>query len=271
MGWMHNTMAYIARDPLYRGHHHNEMTFGLVYAFSERFVLPLSHDEVVHGKRSLIGKMPGDRWQRFANLRAYLGFMWAHPGKKLLFMGGELAQEREWNHDDELDWAALCDPLHLGVQRWVRDLNRCYAAEPALHLLDCESTGFHWIVGDDRDNSIFAFYRVGAAPSASPGDLDASHERRVAEDAPPVIAVCNFTPLPRSGYRLGAPRIGRWREILNSDAGAYGGSGIGNLGAVFAAAQAAHGQPFSLTLNLPPLATILLRHDGGLSAEEMAP
>ena len=147
----------------------------------------------------------------------------------------------------------------------MRDLNRCYAAEPALHLLDCESTGFHSIVGDDRDNSVFAFYRVGAAPSASPGNLDASHERRVAEDAPPVIAVCNFTPLPRSGYRLGAPRIGRWREILNSDAGAYGGSGIGNLGAVFAAAQAVHGQPFSLTLSLPPLATILLRHDGGFS------
>jgi 1,4-alpha-glucan branching enzyme len=271
MGWMHDTLTYIARDPLYRGHHHNEMTFGLVYAFSERFVLPLSHDEVVHGKRSLIGKMPGDRWQRFANLRAYLGFMWAHPGKKLLFMGGELAQEREWNHDDELNWGALRDPLHLGVQRWVRDLNRCYAAEPALHLLDCESTGFHWIVGDDRDNSVFAFYRVGAAPSASPGDLDASHERRIAEDAPPVIAVCNFTPLPRPGYRLGAPRIGRWREILNSDTGAYGGSGIGNLGAVFAVAQAAHGQPFSLTLSLPPLATILLRHDSGLSGEEMAP
>jgi 1,4-alpha-glucan branching enzyme len=243
MGWMHDTLSYVAREPVHRAYHHDELTFGLVYAFSERFVLPLSHDEVVHGKRSLLGKMPGDRWRQFANLRAYLAFMWAHPGKKLLFMGGEIAQAREWNHDAELDWEALADPLHRGVQRLVGDLNRAYRDEPALHVADCEPTGFHWIVGDDRANSVFAFLRQS----------DERHD--------PVIAVCNFTPLPRSGYRLGAPRNGRWREVLNSDAEVYGGSGAGNLGAVTALDVPSHGQPFALELTLPPLATVLLAHE----------
>jgi len=240
MGWMHDTLHYIGHEPVHRSFHHHQITFGLVYAFSERFVLPLSHDEVVHGKGSLIGRMPGDRWQRFANLRAYLSFMWAHPGKKLLFMGGELAQEREWNHDGQLDWDALHDPLHLGVQRVVCDLNRLYAAEPALHQADCDGGGFRWLVGDDRGNSVFAFYRAGYGA------------------APPVIVACNFTPVPRHGYRIGAPRAGVWREAFNSDAGLYGGSNVGNCGLARAAAPGSHGQPFALQLSLPPLATIYL-------------
>jgi len=244
MGWMHDTLSYIAHDPIHRAHHHNELTFGLVYAFSEHFVLPLSHDEVVHGKRSMIGKMPGDRWQRFANLRAYYGFMWAHPGKKLLFMGDELAQDREWNHDTQLDWGALGDPYHGGVQRAVRDLNHLYAAQPALHVADCKDTGFHWLVGDDAVNSVFAFYRSG-------GEAD-----------PPVIVVSNLTPVPRYGYRIGAPRTGAWREVFNSDAGVYGGGNVGNEGLVRTQQAPSHGQPFSLELTLPPLATIYLIAEG---------
>jgi 1,4-alpha-glucan branching enzyme len=243
MGWMHDTLHYMQRDPVHRSYGHDGIGFGLVYAFSERFVLPLSHDEVVHGKGSLLGKMPGDRWQQFANLRAYYGFMWAHPGKKLLFMGGELAQRREWNHDASLDWALLDDPLHRGMQDLLRDLNRVYREQPALHECDCEGAGFHWIVGDDRQNSVHAWYRAGQLA------------------APPVIAICNFTPLPRHGYRLGAPRAGRWREILNSDASAYGGSGVGNGGILHAGEQPSHGQPYSLALTLPPLATLLLVWD----------
>jgi 1,4-alpha-glucan branching enzyme len=243
MGWMHDTLRYMSLDPVYRRHEHDALTFGLIYAFSERFVLPLSHDEVVHGKRSLIARMPGDRWQRFANLRAYYGFMWAHPGKKLLFMGGELAQEREWNHDAQLDWPALEDPFHRGVQQLVGDLNRAYVGEPALHALDCDSTGFHWIIGDDRVNSIYAFYRSGY------------------EGTPPVIAVCNFTPVPRLKYRIGAPRRGRWRELINTDAAVYGGSNLGNGGALIATDRRSHGQPFSIELTVPPLATLLLRFD----------
>jgi len=240
MGWMHDTLEYIAHDPVHRSWHHDKITFGLVYAFSERFVLPLSHDEVVHGKRSLIGRMPGDRWQRFANLRAYLSFMWAHPGKKLLFMGGELAQEREWNHDSQLDWDALRDPLHQGVQRLVRDLNRLYATVPALHQADCDGAGFRWLVGDDRVNSVYAFYRAGYGAT------------------PPLLAVYNFTPVPRHRYRIGAPRAGAWREIFNSDAAVYGGGNVGNCGVARAAAPPSHGQPFSLELTLPPLGAIFL-------------
>jgi 1,4-alpha-glucan branching enzyme len=243
MGWMHDTLRYMEQDPIHRAYAHDALTFGLVYAFSERFVLPLSHDEVVHGKRSLIARMPGDRWQRFANLRAYFGFMWAHPGKKLLFMGGELAQEREWNHDTQLDWPALEDPLHRGMQRLVSDLNRAYVQQPALHALDADSTGFHWIIGDDRANSIFAFYRSGF------------------EGTPPVIAISNFTPVPRTKYQIGAPRRGRWAEIFNSDAAIYGGSNLGNGGSVVAIEKRSHGQPFSIELNVPPLATVLLRFD----------
>jgi len=204
-------------------------------------VLPLSHDEVVYGKGSLIGKMQGDTWQRFANLRAYLAFMWTHPGKKLLFMGGEIAQEREWNHDTGLDWNLLDDPRHAGMQRLVRDLNRAYRDIAALHVKDADAAGFRWVILDDRDQSVFAYLRLG-------NDGDA-----------PVLVVCNFTPVPRSGYRVGVPRAGGWREVLNSDAAIYGGSNMGNGGWVEGEEYETHGLPASLSLTLPPLATIVLQ------------
>jgi len=241
MGWMHDTLNYISKDPIHRQYHHHDMTFGLLYAFSENFILPLSHDEVVYGKRSLIGKSPGDRWQRFANLRAYYGFMWGHPGKKLLFMGGEFAQEREWSHDRELDWPSLQEPMHAGVQRLIRDLNRLHASEPALHQRDCEPAGFQWTVGDDRANSVFSFLRYAA-------------------NNPPILVVSNMTPVPRYGYRIGVPLDGTWREIFNSDSEFYGGSNIGNQSQVLAQGFATHGQPYSVEIVLPPLATIYLRH-----------
>ncbi|HEX2889019.1 1,4-alpha-glucan branching protein GlgB, partial [Vineibacter terrae] len=244
MGWMHDSLQYIGRDPTYRKYHHDEFTFSAVYAFSERYVLPLSHDEVVHGKRSIIGRMPGDHWQRFANLRAYYGFMWAHPGKKLLFMGDEFAQEREWNHDAQLDWHLLDDPMHRGVQTLVRDLNRIYRAEGALHRLDSDPGSFHWVVVDDRAQSVFAFLRYGHADDRT------------------ILCVCNMTPVPRHGYRLGVPTAGLWHEILNSDAAVYGGSNVGNEGIVMATDVESHGLPASLTLTLPPLATVLLRQGG---------
>jgi 1,4-alpha-glucan branching enzyme len=242
MGWMHDTLNYIEKNPIHRQYHHNDMTFGLLYAFTENFILPLSHDEVVHGKGALIRKMPGDRWQRFANLRAYFGFMWSHPGKKLLFMGGEFAQEREWSHDRELDWSSLDDPAHAGVQRLVRDLNRLYVSEPALHERDCDVDGFMWAVGDDSANSVYAFVRKTT-------------------NRPPILVVCNMTPLPRHGYRIGVPNAGRWLEIFNSDSGYYGGSNVGNDGGADTAGIPAHGQSHSVELLLPPLATIFLRHD----------
>ncbi len=244
MGWMHDSLQYIGRDPTYRKYHHDAFTFSAVYAFSERYVLPLSHDEVVHGKRSIIGRMPGDHWQRFANLRAYYGFMWAHPGKKLLFMGDEFAQEREWNHDAQLDWHLLDDPMHRGVQTLVRDLNRIYCVEGALHRLDSDPGGFRWVVVDDRDQSVFAFLRYGNADDRT------------------ILCVCNMTPVPRHGYRLGVPSAGLWHEILNSDAAVYGGSNVGNGGIVMATDVESHGLPASLTLTLPPLATVLLRQGG---------
>jgi 1,4-alpha-glucan branching enzyme len=240
MGWMHDTLHYMQEQSVHRRWHHDNITFGLVYAFSERFVLPLSHDEVVYGKGSLIRKMPGDRWQRFANLRAYFGFMWTHPGKKLLFMGGEFAQEREWNHDTGLDWHLLDDPMHAGMQRLLRDLNHAYRRTPALHVRDCESEGFRWVVMDDRDQSVFAYLRLGGP------------------DDPPALVVCNFTPVPRSLYRIGVPRAGSWREIVNTDAALYGGSNLGNGGEVQAEETGSHGQPASLVLTLPALATIVL-------------
>lgn len=239
MGWMNDTLQYIEKDPIFRPYHHHNITFGLQYAFSERFVLPLSHDEVVHGKASMIGKMPGDQWQKFANLRSYYGFMWAHPGKKLLFMGDETAQYTEWNHNAQVDWAALENPLHSGVQRLVGDLNRLYREQPALHCADSESTGFSWIVGDDTQNSVFAFYRSGV------------------EDAtPPVLVVSNFTPVPRQGYKIGVPRVGRWREAVNTDAGCYGGSNMGNGGGIYANVEPCHGQAFSVEVTIPPLSTV---------------
>ncbi|MBP0491289.1 1,4-alpha-glucan branching protein GlgB [Roseomonas indoligenes] len=239
MGWMHDTLHYMQEDPVNRRWHHGEMTFGLVYAFSEKFMLPLSHDEVVHGKGSLLGKMPGDDWQKRANLRAYFGFMWTHPGKKLLFMGCELAQPTEWNHDSQLPWHLLDDPRHRGVQALVRDLNRAYRDLPALHRRDCDPAGFAWVIGDDVANSVYAYLRYE-------------------EGAPPVLVVCNLTPVPRDGYRIGVPQGGWWREVLNSDAGEYGGSNLGNGGGVDADAEPAHGHPASLVLTLPPLSTLIL-------------
>jgi 1,4-alpha-glucan branching enzyme len=238
MGWMHDTLDYISKDPIYRRYHHGNITFGLHYAFSENFVLPLSHDEVVHGKRSILGRMPGDPWQRFANLRAYYGFMFAHPGKKLLFMGCEFAQEREWNHDSSLDWHLLDQPRHAGVQRLIRDLNRSYRTLPALHELDCEGAGFEWVVSDDVDNSVFAWMRKARAPDAR------------------CLAVMNLTPEVRRDYRIRVPFGGPWREILNTDAAIYGGSDVGNGGVVVAMNRDDGGAELSLTL--PPLATIFL-------------
>ncbi|MFP3920253.1 MAG: 1,4-alpha-glucan branching protein GlgB [Dichotomicrobium sp.] len=240
MGWMHDTLSYMAQDPLHRRYHHASLTFGLIYAFSENFILPLSHDEVVHGKGSLIGKMPGDRWQKFANLRAYLAFMWTHPGKKLLFMGGEFAQEREWNHDRTLDWNLLSLPEHRGVQDLVRDLNRLYRSLPALHELDCEPAGFDWVEANDAERSVLAYLRKGTG------------------ETPPALVVCNFTPVVQYRYTVGVPLAGAWQERLNTDAAHYGGSNVGNLGLVHATDKAAHSQPASLELTLPPLATIVL-------------
>jgi 1,4-alpha-glucan branching enzyme len=246
MGWMHDTLRYASYDPLFRQYHHHDLTFGLVYAFSEKFVLPISHDEVVHGKGSLLGKMPGgDVSQRLANLRSYLGFMWTHPGKKLLFMGCEFAQNKEWNHDASPEWNLLDDSGHRGVQRLVRDLNHVYASEPALHEKDCDPEGFAWIVGDDSHNSVFAYLRKSGEGSA------------------PLLVVINMTPVRREGYRIGVPvqeegRTSIWREIINSDAEVYGGANNSN-GSVQTDAQAAHGFAQSLALMLPPLSTIVLK------------
>ncbi len=239
MGWMHDTLAYFRQDPIHRKYHHSRLTFSIWYAFTENFVLPLSHDEVVHGKGALIGKMPGDEWQQFASLRLLYGYMWAHPGKKLLFMGGEIGQRREWQHEESLEWHVLAFPLHAGVQRWVRDLNRLYRATPALHDQDFSAAGFEWIDCDDADVSVIAFLRRSAAGAVA-------------------LVVCNFTPVPRSAYRVGVPQAGRWAERLNSDAADYGGSGQGNLGALNTEAIGAHGQPQSLALRLPPLAALVL-------------
>ncbi len=241
MGWMHDSLQYIQREPLYRSYHHHELTFSLVYAFSERFVLPISHDEVVHGKGSLLNKMPGDGWQKRANLRAYLAFMWTHPGKKLLFMGCELGQHGEWSHDRQIDWSLIGDPAHAGLQMLVRDLNAVYAGEPSLHRTDAQAAGFQWVVGDDAANSVFAYLR------------------RAQGDAAPVLCVVNLTPVVRQRYRVGVPRAGHWREILNTDAGLYGGSNTGNGGGCDSDAIAAHGQGQSLELTLPPLAAVVLR------------
>ncbi|ARP82194.1 1,4-alpha-glucan branching enzyme [Bordetella genomosp. 8] len=242
MGWMHDTLRYMHHEPVYRSYHHHDMTFGMVYAYSERFILPLSHDEVVHGKGSLLNKMPGDRWQQFANLRAYYGFMWTHPGRKLLFMGGEIAQSSEWNHDASLDWPALDDGLHRGVQQLVRDLNHLYSELTPLHRHDGDPSGFEWVVGDDRGNSVFAYMRKD-------GDRH-------------VLAVSNFTPVPRQDYRIGVPRPGWWRERLNTDAGGYGGSNVGNGGGRHTEEIASHGQAQSLSLTLPPLATVIFELQG---------
>ncbi|KQO71779.1 glycogen branching protein [Methylobacterium sp. Leaf87] len=244
MGWMHDTLNFVSKETIHRRYHHHDLTFGLLYAFSENFILPLSHDEVVHGKGSLLGKMTGDRWQKFANLRAYYGFMWGHPGKKLLFMGCEFGQEKEWNHNQSLDWHLLDDPHHQGVKDLVRDLNHLYAAVPALHTRDTEAAGFQWLVADDQDNSVIAWARKG---------------REAGEVA---VVVSNFTPVVREGYRIGVPEAGFYREAINSDAERYGGSNVGNMGGVRAEAVPSHGQSHSLNLTIPPLATtIFVRED----------
>ena len=244
MGWMHDTLEYFARDPIYRRWGHDKLTFGLLYAFTENFVLPISHDEVVHGKGSVIGKMPGDEWQKFANARAYYGFMWAHPGKKLLFMGQEFGQTSEWNSAQALPWWLLEHAPHKGLHAFVRDLNKIYRGAPALYARDCEAEGFRWIVVNDDSQSVLAFLRTGA------------------EGDKPVAVVCNFTPEPRFGYRIGLPMAGTWREALNSDAAIYGGSNVGNLGEIVAEARPAHGFSASAALTLPPLATLFLEFDG---------
>ena len=242
MGWMNDTLGYMSKDPVHRGHHHDALTFGLVYAFSERFILPLSHDEVVHGKGSLLARMPGDEWQRHANLRLLYGFMVGHPGKQLLFMGGEIAQEREWTHAESIDWHLLDGPLHGGLRAWVRDLHRFQRTAPALHELDAEPAGFEWIACDDRAASVLSFLRRGRG-------------------GPPIVVVCNFTPVVRRDYRVGVPAGGAWRERLNSDAASYGGGGLGNGGSVAAEEEPAHGRPFSLRLTLPPLGVLFLMQD----------
>ena len=244
MGWMHDTLAYFQQDPLYRRWHHHELTFSFVYAFTENFILPLSHDEVVHGKGSLLSKMPGDKWQKLANLRSLYAFMWAHPGKKLLFMGGELAQETEWSEERSLDWHLLEDPQHAGIQSLVRDLNHAYKAEPALWELDYDGTGFWWVEANDADNNVFAF------------------ARRSRDSERVVVFVSNLSPVPREGYRLGLPRSGRWREAVNTDSGHYGGSDAGNLGGIEAGPIAWHNQPFSAEVTLPPLGTLWLVPEG---------
>ncbi len=242
MGWMHDTLEYMSKDPLFRRYHHNKLTFRMIYAFHENFVLPLSHDEVVYGKSSLIGKMPGDEWQKFANLRALFGYMYAQPAKKLLFMGGEFGQWREWVHDSSLDWDLLDYPLHAGLQRWVEDLNRLYRSEPALHELDCDPAGFEWIDCNDADSSVLSLIRKAKSSSAI------------------MLVLCNFTPVPRYSYRVGTPRGGQWQEILNSDAARYGGSNMGNLGGAETAPIGLHGRPYSLTLTLPPLSVSFFKN-----------
>ena len=244
MGWMHDTLEFMSQDPVHRRWHYDRMTFGLLYAFSENFILPLSHDEVVHGKKSIVSKMPGDEWQRFANVRAYYGFMWGHPGKKLLFMGSEFGQTEEWNFDRSLDWHLLQYEIHKGVRDLIRDLNGVYRTRPALYARDCEPEGFRWVVADDHANSVLAWLRFG-----EPGDA-------------PVLVVSNFTPVPRHSYRVGLPIAGRWTEIVNTDAGRYGGSNLGNMGSVTAKPDGSHGLPASADLVLPPLATLYFEYAG---------
>ncbi|MBD3334696.1 MAG: 1,4-alpha-glucan branching protein GlgB [Candidatus Eisenbacteria bacterium] len=238
MGWMHDTLDYVSKDPVHRRFHHNQLTFRMLYAFNENFVLPLSHDEVVHGKGSLLNKMPGDHWQKLANLRLLLGYMYSQNGKKLLFMGGEFGQWREWSHDDSLDWDLARYAPHGGLQRWVGDLNRLYRTYPALHRLDFSPQGHQWIDASDVDSSVIAYLRRGE----NPGEM--------------ILVACNFTPMPRHNYRLGVPHGGMWRELANSDAEIYGGSGQGNLGGVEAAPLPRHGHNHSLTLTLPPLGIV---------------
>jgi 1,4-alpha-glucan branching enzyme len=243
MGWMHDTLEFFSKDPLYRKYHHDQLTFSILYAFTENFILPLSHDEVVHGKGSLLGKMPGDDWQMFANLRLMLGYMYAHPGKKLLFMGDEFGQMGEWDHNRSLDWHLLQELPHQGLQRWVRDLNRFHCSEPAMHERDFQSDGFEWVDFRDWEQSVVSFLRKGRDPKDR------------------VLTVCNFTPVPRCGYRIGVPSGGVWREALNSDSGIYGGGNMGNGGGAHTESVPSHGLDQSLCVTLPPLAIVVFKQD----------
>ncbi|MCI0483051.1 MAG: 1,4-alpha-glucan branching protein GlgB [candidate division NC10 bacterium] len=247
MGWVHDTLEYMSQDPFFRRYHHNKLTFRMLYAFHENFILPLSHDEVVYGKGSLLGKMPGDEWQRFANLRLLFGYMYAQPAKKLLFMGGEFGQWREWMHDDSLQWDLLQYLPHAGLQKWVADLNRFYRSEPAVYELDSHPSGFEWIDCTDAESSVVSLVRKGRSTETI------------------ALVACNFTPVTRPNYRIGAPRGGWWREVLNSDATDYGGSGWGHLGGVEAVPIPLHGRPYSLTLTLPPLSAVFFLHGRGQS------
>ena len=241
MGWMNDTLAYIEKDPLYRTHHHKKITFSTLYAFTENFILPFSHDEVVHMKGSMLDKMPGDEWQKFANLRTLYGYLFTYPGKKLLFMGSEFGQGREWTHDESLDWHLLDYPAHAGLRRWVQDLNRLYRSECALFESDSDSRRFEWIDGNDCQRSVISFLRRAVSPNDE------------------LVVVCNFTPVPREGYRIGVPHEGYWQELLNSDAALYGGSGVGNLGGLKAETEPTHGRSHSLNLTLPPLGCLIFK------------
>jgi 1,4-alpha-glucan branching enzyme len=243
MGWMHDMLSYMSQDPVFRSYHQNQITFSLLYAFSENFVLPLSHDEVVYGKGSLLRKMPGDEWQKFANLRLFFGYMFTHPGKKLLFMGDEFGQWSEWNHDSSLEWHLLETPLHSALKRWVRDLNTMYRGQPALYERDFENGGFSWVDCTDSQRSVVSFLRHGRNPNDE------------------LLIVCNFTPVVRQNYRVGVPREGFWKELLNSDAPLYGGSGQGNYGGLEATPLPIHGESFSLNMTLPPLGVLVFRRE----------
>jgi 1,4-alpha-glucan branching enzyme len=243
MGWMHDTLQYVAREPVHRRYHHWELSFRMIYAFNENFMLPLSHDEVVHGKQALLAKMPGDVWQKFANLRLLYGYLFTQPGKKLLFMGGDIGQWDEWHHDRSLDWHLLEYAPHQGIARLVQDLNRLYSAEPALHELDLDPAGFEWVDHHDAENSTLSYLR------------------KARSDPHPLLVACNFTPVPRQGYHVGVPRTGYWREIFNSDAQVYGGGGVGNWGGVDTDFGLAHGRPVFLNLTLPPLGVVVLKHE----------
>jgi 1,4-alpha-glucan branching enzyme len=248
MGWMHDVLDYMSQDPVFRCYHHNQITFSLIYAFSENFVLPFSHDEVVYGKGSMLRKMPGDEWRKFANLRLLYGFMFGHPGKKLLFMGDEFGQWSEWNHDASLEWHLLQNPFHAGLQRWVRDLNTLYRGTAALYELDFDPAGFEWVDCKDFHRSVISFLRRGRNPD--------DH----------LLFVCNFTPVVRQNYRVGVPREGSWKEALNSDAPLYGGSGQGNFGGLSAVPLPIHGRPFSLNMTLPPLGIVVFRPESRSAA-----
>jgi 1,4-alpha-glucan branching enzyme len=241
MGWMHDTLKYMSTDPFFRKYHHDQLTFSVWYAFTENFVLPLSHDEVVHGKGALVGKMPGDEWQRSANLRLLFGYMYGHPGKKLLFMGGEFAQWKEWNHDESIEWHALEYPFHQGVRKWVKDLNHLYRNEPALYEMDFSKDGFEWIDFHDWEQSVIGFIRKSKSSGES------------------IFVACNFTSVPRYDYRIGVPHGGFWRELINSDSEIYGGSGCGNSGGVEADAIRSQKRHFSLSLTLPPLSVLFFK------------